>query len=132
MSDSLQACRSWLNEIDWDMIHEDAITMYLEWGNNNFKDDLRRPVTGHGDYSIYFVCDTWAEPKVVLLKMNNYGSQTLCEKKLPPGISERYLEYVHRLRGIHELNDEVKAWIQAEMEKPEVKNAPAPDKPCGS
>ncbi len=109
------ACRQWLNEVNWDMIHEDAVTMYLEWGNNNFKDTLRPPVTSSKEYSIYFVVDTWGEPKVVLNKMNNYGSTALCEKTLPRDIADRYMKEIGGLRGIHELNDEVKAWVMKEM-----------------
>ncbi len=109
------ACRQWLNEVNLDMIHEDAVTMYLEWGNNNFKDTLRPPVTSSKEYSIYFVVDTWGEPKVVLNKMNNYGSTSLCEKKLPPDMAARYMKEIGGLRGIHELSDEVRAWVMKEM-----------------
>lgn len=109
-------CATWLNEVDWDMIHEDAVTMYLEWGNNNFKDTLRRPVVSGDEYSIYFVVDTWDAPKVCLLKMNNYGSTVLCEKKLPEDIAKRFMESIGSLRGIHELNDEVKDWLKQELE----------------
>ena len=109
------ACRQWLNEVNWDMIHEDAVTMYLEWGNNNFKDSLRPPVTSSKEYSIYFVVDTWGEPKVVLNKMNNYGSTALCEKKLPPDMAAAYMKEIGGLRGIHELSAEVKAWVMKEL-----------------
>ncbi len=110
-------CRPWINEVDWDLIHADAVTMYLEWGNNNFMDDLRRPVTLSGEYSVYFVVDTWEEPKVVLTKMNNYGSQALCEKKLPPELSEPFMRSIGGLRGIHEPTPEIKAWLKAEYER---------------
>lgn len=109
-------CKVWLNEVNWDMIHEDAVTMYLEWGNNNFKDALRQPVTLSDDYSVYFVVDTWREPKVVLMKMNKYGSESLCEKALPKELSESFMKDIGGLKGIHELTDEVKAWLQAELE----------------
>jgi hypothetical protein len=111
-----EACKQWLNEVNWDMIHEDAVTMYLEWGNNNFKDLVRLPVTSSDEYSIYFVVDTWEEPKVSLLKMNNYGSTTLCEKKLPKEIADRYMDEIGGIRGVHELNDEIRAWLESEVE----------------
>ncbi|HDQ40146.1 MAG TPA: hypothetical protein ENN39_03865 [Desulfonatronum sp.] len=113
----LNACKQWLNEVNWDMIHEDAVTMFLEWGNNNWHDAMRLPVRGSDDYSLYFVVDTWAEPKVVLMKMSNYGSTTLCEKRLPHDLAQRYLQSIGGLRGIHELNTEVKEWLTAELEK---------------
>lgn len=116
MSDDMNACRSWLNEVNWDMIHTDAVTMYLEWGNNNYRDAMRSPVTTSGEYSIYFVIDTWDKPKVVLMKMDNYGSTTLCEKLLPDDLAERYLKEIGGLKGIHELNDEVREWLEKELE----------------
>lgn len=113
----LNACRQWLNEVSWDMIHEDAVTMFLEWGNNNWRDALRPPVRGSDEYSIYFVIDTWAEPKIVLMRMDNYGSKSLCEKRLPEDLAKSYLESIGGLRGIHELSPEVKDWLVAELEK---------------
>ncbi|WP_027184758.1 DVU0772 family protein [Desulfovibrio inopinatus] len=115
MSDTMQECKTWLNEVNWDMVHEDAVTMYLEWGNNNFHDLVRRPVVSRDEYSIYFVVNTWDEPKVVLMKMNNYGSTTLCEKKLPADMGKRFMEQNGELRGIFELNDEVKDWLMKEL-----------------
>jgi hypothetical protein len=115
----LNACRQWLNDINWDMIHEDAVTMFLEWGNNNWRDAMRLPVRGTDDFSIYFVIDTWEEPKVVLMKMTKYGSTTLCEKSLPEDMSKRYLESIGGLKGIHELSPEIKEWLEKELEKNE-------------
>lgn len=109
-------CRPWIDDIEWDMIHEDAVTRFLEWGNNNFHDTLRRPVTHSGEYSIYFVVDTWKEPKVVLLRMDNYGAQPLCEKSVPTDMAERFLKEVGGIKGVHALNDEIKAWLQADFE----------------
>jgi hypothetical protein len=116
MSDE-NVCKQWLNEINWDMVHTDAVTMYLEWGNNNWRDAVRTPVRGSDDYSIYFVVDTWDEPKVSLLKMTKYGSTTLCEKVLPKDIAERYMASIGRLKGIHELSPEIVSWLEKELEK---------------
>jgi hypothetical protein len=115
----LNACRQWLNDINWDMIHEDAVTMFLEWGNNNWRDAMRLPVRGSDDFSIYFVVDTWEEPKVVLMKMTKYGSTTLCEKRLPEDMAKRYSESIGDLKGIHELSPEIKQWLEKELEKNE-------------
>jgi hypothetical protein len=113
----LNACRQWLNDINWDMIHEDAVTMFLEWGNNNWRDAMRLPVRGTDDFSIYFVIDTWEEPKVVLMKMTKYGSTTLCEKRIPEDMAKRYLESIGGIKGIHELSPEIKQWLEKELEK---------------
>lgn len=115
----LNACRQWLNDINWDMIHEDAVTMFLEWGNNNWHDAMRLPVRGTDDFSIYFVIDTWEEPRVVLMKMTKYGSTTLCEKRIPEDMAKRYIESIGGIKGIHELSPEIKQWIEKELEKNE-------------
>ncbi len=91
--------------------------MYLEWGNNNFKDAIRAPVRSSAEYSVYFVVDTWEEPKVSLMKMDNYGAKILCEKHLPPELAKKYMEEIGGLRGIHELNDDIRAWLTAELDK---------------
>lgn len=110
-------CRLWLNEVNWDMIHEDAVTMYLEWGNNNFKDAIRAPVTRSDEYSVYFVVDTWSgEPVVELLKMNNYGSETLCKKAVPEDMGKRFMEEIGHLKGMHQLNEELRVWLEKEMD----------------
>ena len=120
IQDPQQDCTPWLDEINWDMIHEDAVTMYLEWGNNNFYDDLRRPVTMSGEYSIYLVVDTWGDsPKLVLTKMNNYGSRALCEKLLPEDLAKQFKSSIGGVRGMHEPSQEVKDWFKALYEKNE-------------
>jgi len=110
-----KTCKLWLNEVNWDMVHVDAVTMYLEWGNNDFKDAIRRPVRS-GEYSVYFVIDTWEAPKVVMQKMDNYGATVLCEKNLPADMAERYMKEIGGIRGIHELSDEVKEWLIKELD----------------
>jgi len=108
--------QEYVGEINWDMIQEDAVTMYLEWGNNNHHDPYRPPVTNHGEYSIYLVVDTWEEPKVVMNKMNNWGAEALCEFPLPENLAQDFLEHVGHLRGVHELTPELKVWIRTQLD----------------
>jgi hypothetical protein len=117
MSDDANACKQWLNEVNWDMIHEDAVTLYLEWGNNNYRDAMRSPVTKSGEYSIYFAIDTWDEPKVVLMKMDNYGSTILCSKKIPDDLAKELLEDIQNIKGILELTPPIKEWLEKELDR---------------
>ena len=116
MSDDSNSCKQWLNEVSWDMIHEDAVTLYLEWGNNNYRDAMRAPVTTSGEYSVYFVIDTWEEPKIVLMKMDKYGSTTLCTKKIPDDLAKELLAEIKNIKGILELTPPIKEWLINEME----------------
>lgn len=110
-------CKQWLNEVNWDMIHEDAVTLYLEWGNNNYRDAMRAPVTTSGEYSIYFAIDTWqSPPKVVLMRMNNYGSTVLCSKNLPDNLAKELLDDIKNIKGILELTPPIKEWLIKELD----------------
>ena len=115
MSNEFTACKEWINEVNWDMIHEDAVTLYLEWGNNNYRDDMRSPVTRSGEYSVYFAIDTWDAPKAVLMKMDNYGSQVLCSKQVPENLARELREDIKGIKGILELTPPIKEWLQAEV-----------------
>ena len=73
-----------------------------------------------GEYSIYLVVDTWGDkPKLVLTKMNNYGSQALCEKFLPEDLAKQFKDSIGGVRGMHEPNQDVKNWFKALYEKNE-------------
>ena len=63
---------------------------------------MRSPVTKSGEYSIYFAIDTWDAPKVVLMKMDNYGSTILCSKKIPDDLSKELLDDIQNIKGILE------------------------------
>ena len=55
------------HEIDWDMTPEGAVTLYLEWGNNNWLGEFK-PKRHPGDATTYFVVNNWgARPKAVLV-----------------------------------------------------------------
>jgi len=70
-------------DIDWDLSPEDAVTLYLEWGNNNWHAPFP-PVRSKEDYATYFVVDTWcAPPKIRLLRRNSEELEELAELDLP-------------------------------------------------
>ena len=100
MSNEFTACKEWINEVNWDMSHEDAVTLYLEWGNNNYRD---------------FAIDTWEAPKAVLMKMDNYGSQVLCSKQVPDNLARELRADIKNIKGILEQTPPIKAWLKAEV-----------------
>ena len=55
-----------LYNIDWNLSPEHAVTMYLEWGNNDWHSEYP-PVRSKDDVSHYFVVDSWQEPPVIRL-----------------------------------------------------------------
>ncbi len=47
-----------LYPIAWNLTPEDAVTLYLEWGNNDWNAEYP-PVRSKSDVAIYFVVDSW-------------------------------------------------------------------------
>jgi len=54
-----------LNAIDWEMTPEEAIRLYLEWGNNWAGGNY--VIRSKNDVTHYFVVNTWEQsPKIYL------------------------------------------------------------------
>jgi hypothetical protein len=105
------------NLIDWEMTPEEAVTRYLEWGNNwtHGKDFVR----GKGDVSYYFVVNTWDDPpKIYLIRRNSDEAVELAALEMPEDMKERFLESVGRNKGVYAPNEEVRDWLEKEMYGP--------------
>ncbi|KAB1443509.1 DVU0772 family protein [Pseudodesulfovibrio senegalensis] len=103
-------------DIDWNMTPEDAVTMYLEWGNNSWHAD-HRPVTSKADFSNYFVVYAWDDnPKVMLIRRNSEEARELVVLDLPEKIGRRFLESVSHLKGVYAPNQEVREWLETQMD----------------
>jgi len=102
-------------DIDWDMTPEEAVTLYLEWGNNNWH-DRHKPIRSKNHYSNYFVVDTWGEePKVLLIRRNSDGATELASLELPAGLSKSFTIENGDLKGIFEPTPDVKEWLKKEL-----------------
>ena len=53
-------------QIDWNLTPEMAVTLYLEWGNNDWRSE-HPPVRSKSDVATYFVVDAWQDPLKVRL-----------------------------------------------------------------
>lgn len=103
-------------DIDWSMTPEDAVTMYLEWGNNSWRGD-RQPVRSKSDYSNYFVVYNWDEkPRVILIRRNSEEAKELWSRDLPPALAEKFLEKVSGFKGVYPVSGEVRDWLRSQME----------------
>lgn len=98
--------------IDWDMGPTDAVTLYLEWGNNSWHAD-HKPVTGKHDYSIYFAVDTWeGEPRIRLIRRNSDEAVELAEYRLPKELADNFMEEVGYNKGVYAITDEIRTWLE--------------------
>ena len=103
-----------INDIDWEMTPEMAVTLYLEWGNN--------PALGNNiirskkDFSTYFVINTWHEPLIYLIRRNSEDGVELAALTMPKGIETRFLESVGHNKGVYSIEGEVKNWLKDELD----------------
>lgn len=105
--------RALVNSIDWSMTPEEAVTLYLEWGNNSAHG--RKMVKSKRDVSYYFVVNTWNEPPVIyLVRRNSDEAVDLAAIELPLHLRKRFMETVARRKSVYPLTPEVKEWLQKE------------------
>lgn len=102
-----------INDIDWDMTPEEAVTLYLEWGNNW---SHGRMVKSKKDASLYFVVDTWQErPMIFLIRRNSEEAVELATIEMPDGLGQRFMESVGHNRGVYGVSDEIRTWLEKEL-----------------
>ena len=102
-------------DIDWTLTPEDAVTMYLEWGNNNWHGP-HAPVRSRDDVSVYFVVDTWGPAPVVrLVQRNSENAQELVTVPLPDELALAWQEEYGDLRGVFAPTEAISAWLKREL-----------------
>jgi len=100
---------------DWDMTPEEAVTMYLEWGNNSWKGE-RTPVRSKADESYYFVVNTWdTDPRVILIRRNSDAAEELVDLELPKQLQEPFSSSSGFLKGVHAITPEIRQWLEDQM-----------------
>lgn len=109
---SLQSIRY---DIDWNLTPEHAVTMYLEWGNNDWHSEYP-PVRSKDDYSTYFVVDTWDdEPTLRLVRRNSEAAEDVLTMPLPQTLRHEFHTEYGKLRGIFAPTPGIKQWLQEQM-----------------
>jgi len=107
--------RALVNSIDWSMTPEEAVTLYLEWGNNWTHG--KKMVKSKKDVSYYFVVNTWDDPpKIYLVRRNSDEAVDLAAIELPPHLRKRFLETVARRKSVYAITPEVREWLEKETE----------------
>ena len=103
-----------LNSIDWDMTPEEAVRLYLEWGNNWARGNY--VIRSKDDVSHYFVVNTWGEnPIIYLIRRNSDEAVELAEITMPEKLKERFLESIGHNKGVYSIEGEVREWLQKEL-----------------
>ncbi len=101
--------------IDWNLSPEQAVTLYLEWGNNDWHAE-HPPVRSKEDVAHYFVLDNWGdEPVVRLVRRNSEQAEDLATLRLPQELLPQVKEELAGLRGISMPPEFVKDWLKQEL-----------------
>ncbi|SKA84387.1 hypothetical protein SAMN02745704_01754 [Paucidesulfovibrio gracilis DSM 16080] len=103
-------------EIDWNMTPEDAVTLYLEWGNNSWHGRFQ-PVRSKDDYTNYFVVYNWEDrPRAILIRRNSEEARELWTRELPTEVADSFHKHVGGHKGVYAPTEEVRSWLRTELE----------------
>jgi len=98
--------------IDWDMTPENAVRVYLEWGNIYARGDST-VVRSKEDHTIYFVVNCWDKPYYIyLLKRNSQEAIELAKIELP----EKFKKSICQLKGVYAVENDLKEWLKKELD----------------
>jgi hypothetical protein len=100
--------------IDWDMTPEEAVRLYLEWGNNWAGGNY--VIRSKHDVSHYFVVNTWdGTPRIYLIRRNSEDAEELAEIDMPKEMRGRFLESIGHNKGVYSIDGEVKRWLKNQL-----------------
>ncbi len=103
-----------IDEIDWDMTPEEAVRLYLEWGNNWAGGNY--VIRSKDDETVYFVVSTWKEPPMVyLIRRNSEEAKEVAKIKMPEAIKSQFLKENGNLKGVYAVEGVVKEWLKKEL-----------------
>ena len=117
----LKADRKLVNEIDWHMTPEKAVTMFLEWGTGWYDYKDYNFINSHNDEKIYFVLFDWEEPpQATLIDRTMKGAEEVAKVTVPKDLFfEACEEDGYRTGvGVHPLNKSLKEWMRKEIDGP--------------
>jgi hypothetical protein len=100
--------------IDWDMTPEEAVTLYLEWGNN--WSHGKHLIRSKNDVSYYFVINTWDEPpRIYLIRRNSEEAVDLALIHMPQNLRDEFLDSVAHRKGVYPINRQIRDWLEEEL-----------------
>ncbi|MBW2248956.1 MAG: hypothetical protein JRF62_17615 [Deltaproteobacteria bacterium] len=103
-----------LNAIDWEMTPEEAVRLYLEWGNNWARGNY--VIRSKDDVTHYFVINTWGKtPIIYLIRRNSEEAVELAKIDMPDHIKDRFYEVNGHLKGVYPVEGEVKTWLKQQL-----------------
>ena len=106
--------RELINLIDWDMTPEEAVRLYLEWGNNWAGGNY--VVRSKNDVAHYFVVNTWKEkPVIYLVRRTSEDCQELARIEMPEKIMAAFIKQNGKHKGVFAADGKVKCWLKNQL-----------------
>jgi len=103
-----------INEIDWDMTPEEAVRLYLEWGNNWASGNY--VIRSKSDVSHYFVINNWGDkPQIYLLRRNSESVEEMAQFDLPETLLNHFYDTVGKHKGVYAIEGQIKDWLKQEL-----------------
>ena len=103
-----------LNAIDWEMTPEEAVRLYLEWGNNWASGNY--VIRSKEDVTHYFVVNTWGKtPIIYLIRRNSEEAVELAKIDMPEAQKAHFLEVNGNFKGVYPVDGEVKNWLKQQL-----------------
>jgi hypothetical protein len=110
--EELKQDRDVIDQINWEMTPEEAVRLYLEWGNNWARGD-GYVIRSTSDYCYYFVVNCWSRPFFIyLIRRNSEEAAELAKFELP----QQFEKPVCELKGVYPLEGELKDWLKKELD----------------
>jgi hypothetical protein len=109
--EELKKDKDLVNSINWEMSPEQAVRIYLEWGNIYASGD-RSVIRSKNDYTVYFVVNCWDKPYYIyLIKRNSEEALELAKIELP----KRFEKSICLLKGLYAIEGDLKEWLKKEL-----------------
>jgi len=113
--EDLRNNRPLVDAIDWDMSPEEAVRLYLEWGNNWSRG--YRMVRSKDDETHYFVLNTWEDaPVVYFVRRRSEGAVELARVEIPERLQEKLDSNRTMSKGVYAVEDDVREWLRKELD----------------
>lgn len=110
--EELKQHRDLIDAIDWDMTPENAVRVYLEWGNIHARGN-KYVVRSKADHTVYFVVNCWSRPfYIYLLKRNSEEALELARIELPAQFEKPVCE----LKGVYAVDGDLKDWLRKKLD----------------
>jgi hypothetical protein len=103
-----------VSAINWDMTPEEAVLLYLEWGNNWAHGNY--VIRSKNDVSHYFVVNTWGKrPVVYFIRRNSEEAVELAEIPIPDELMDEFFESNGNNKGVYAIEGGIKNWLKSQL-----------------